>query len=1433
MTSAIPPTVQHETASQQTSAPNAASDTNTSLSGAVPAQLPGRSYASATKTASPASTTPAGAPAPSQNAKPSTESPVNGATSMAQGGPQAASAAPNGTPTEHGRKSSVIISAQGASGSTPNGGPVGQNNRPPISFGMMNQGSPMPSASAPYQSQNPSLSAPPRDPRVISPAHSPSPIPQPPASGGRPPSGFQNQNNGMTFGSMGGESDPMRQNQNGPLGPGMPMHERRVSSQGMHGDPNMNRNFQAPNGRGRGFQGPYAAQSPGMQYRQMPGGPPRPGSGMPPQFQTGMPPGSPYNRGRNSPALPHQQPNMQPQHMSNPQMYGGGYQGMGGQGHPQGVYNYYDPQSGYYPPQWPGQQGAPSPRPGSYPSPFPSGPTGMAPPFYPPNMSRSASQVSERPPSSMGQPATPAMSNAPPSGQPAAAQQASSFVKPNKTSRAIKITNPLTGEVVSSKASATPTASAQPQNPVIVSTPNAPTPPPRTASAQHERTESKSTMTAEEKKRAFQEEVNRRRMGEPAKEEPEAAKPTEAKAVAEVPSKKDSMEATEPAKDVVKEATAETEKAAATDAGDDEAKKDADAAASAATKEPVEETPKEETEDERLEREIAEMEAKEKEEEEREAAYQAKKNAEKAANAKVEAEKAAKADEELKRQEREAEEREEQRERERETGKSAPQEPDSQSKDMFESLKKPEIGPGASAPASGTETPASEDAEASSMPPPSQPASTTQPRGLGAQKPKPAHLKLETSKRVEPAEPTPGMQALKSARFLEIKEEAKYPDGFKSPNPALNVAGARKGRAYDKAFLLQFQPVFKEKPSVDWDQKVRDTLGPGDEPGSARPGSARTPSSSMGRQPSGRPGPSSMASFGGPMGNFGGSSGPRTLPPGTTSQERFQASQQSGRPGMGNMPMGRAPSQFGGMQPAGMNRTNSSLAMGNMVPGSPRVPSTRGGRGGSSRRGDRTMSKKEEAEMASKMPLTAHMDLKPLEKSGSGWKPTSIGQPMQASHDLSGNMAPDMVQRKVKAALNKMTPSTFDKISDQILEIAGQSKNESDGRTLRQVIQLTFEKACDEAHWAEMYARFCSKMLSTMSPDIRDETVLDKAGNLVVGGALFRKYLLNRCQEEFERGWQVNLPEKPEGETQEAALLSDEYYVAAAAKRRGLGLIQFIGQLYKLRMLTLRIMHECVMKLLNFEGDPDESAVENLTTLLRSVGATMESDEQGTGLLSTYFERIENNLLKSDALPSRPKFMLLDLVDLRKANWKGKNDGTKGPKTIDQIHAEAEAAQRAQEAERQRTAQRGGGGRPPAGRGDARNFSSNMPPPDYKSNMLGTDDLRKLQNRNRPAAGGGGLGPGGSLGPGGGLGARAGSRRGNLGPTSSGNTTRTNTPPVEKEKKEEPSSQNAFGALASLDSGEAPEESTEASPPSARNRSKSPLPAEKAEGPTA
>ncbi|KAG9684104.1 ARM repeat-containing protein, partial [Aureobasidium melanogenum] len=1304
--------------------------------------------------------------------------------------PQSSSKPSNMQNGDHGRKPSVIISASGTTGQIPNGGPQTQSSRPNINFGSMNgpTGSPAIASSVPVQQTTPNLAA--ANPNIISPSHSPSPIPQPAASGGKPPANLPGQSNAPNFGSFGAENG---ENNAAPLTPSsQPAHMRRPSTQSQHSDAGMRSNFVPGNGRGRGFTpGGYNPHSPAQSHRPLPyqqRGPPN----MPPQAgmnQYGAPmansPGGAY-RGRNgSPAMAHAQPFM-PQGMHNqPQMYPG-------QPHlnpqQQALYSMqppYDAYQGYYQPFYPQgaqyQQGAPpSPRPNNpYPASYGGPPAHMNSPYHNP-MSRSGSQISERPGSSVGQPNASAPGvpqTAPTPGTPTPVS--SNFQIPTKTkSKAIVIKNDKGEELTFDKK-----PSPAPQSPAIVS--SAPTPPPRTPSVQHNRTESKSTKTDAETKSAFQEQVKRQLEAQRAKEEAEK-KAVQDKEDADKKALQDKDDAEKKAAQEKEEAEAKAKKEqeeADAKAAKEKEEADKKAAEEASAKEAADKAKSDEDEaarlkreeDERIEREIAEMEEAERLEEERERAYQEKKAKEKEAQAAKDKEAADKADEEMKRLEREAEELELKKEKEREGEASSEKTDEQKAEDakLFASLKKPTFGPGAT-----------EEAAAPAEPAPA--------------KSKPANLKLDTIKNVEPAQPTAGMQSLKSARFLEIKnDQFSYPEGFKSPNPALNQSGKRVGKEYDMEFLLQFQSIFKEKPTVDWDLRVKETLGEGD--GSGRQNS-RGGASMGGRQPSNR-GPSQFSA----MGNFA-SGNTRTLPAGTTSADRFNASSGRGGP----MGMGR-----GGAFPGqgSLSRTNSLQAMAGMGgPGSPRTNTSR--RGGGSKRGNPSRHhEREDANAAKNMPLTAGQELKPLEKSTTGWTARSVGAPAAAAAPADGQMPPDMVQRKVKAALNKMTPENFERISDQIIEIANQSKKESDGRTLRQVIQLTFEKACDEAHWAGTYAKFCSKMLTSMSNEIVDETIRDRSGQPVVGGGLFRKYLLNRCQEEFERGWEANLPPMPEGK--EATLLSDEYYIAAAAKRKGLGLIQFIGELYKLGMLTVKIMHQCVLRLLNFEGQPDESAVENLSKLLKAVGATMDSTEQGHQLVNVYYERVASILEQHKDMPSRSRFMLMDIIDLRKNNWKSR-DADKGPKTIEEIHAEAEAAQAAAELERQRN-NSNRGGRAPMGRGDARSFSGHggMPPPDYPRNQVGMDDLRRLQARGSQRQASAGLGP--QLGPSSLFSSsRSGSGRKGLGPPrdgeGSGPTSRSGTP--SQQKKEETTHVNAFSALAALENQENEGADDVASPPS-------------------
>lgn len=1311
------------TSAQQNSVPASNSSASTSST---------PSYASAAGAAKKPQSTPvvatgSSASAP-HHAKSSSTSPLNGRPSIMPAVPPVSAASPavaHGTSSANGESHARDPSVTLANG--PSGASAPKN----IQFGF--QDSPAASHSSPQPGSAP-IAIPGGNPRVTSPQNSPSPIPQPSATGGGRPLSGAAPGNAMTFGSFGGDSERphMRtasssQDPNALASHASP-HMRRSSSHS-HNDmgsqqippqPGMGRGGFPGAGRGRGsfnnYNQPNMGYPPGPNFGR--GAPNQGRGGMPPNFNPNsrQPPfGTPPQAHRSpamNPAIPHQQPpNVPPNNM--PGFY---YPPppMGPTQVPQNFYQnqYYDPnmrgnmQMGGYP-GYPMMHGQGSPAP-NFQQPYGQGP--YAPPGGQP-MSRQGSQVStheHRPASSASQgppsQGTPQTHHA--QIKPAIVSSPQQFTRPPKKSAALIIKNPQgeTVDLAHLKAPASPAPSSQQSKtpPVVASTP----PPPAAAAKPpaHARSESSgTTKTAEEVRNEFKEKMKQAAMAEKAKDEA-AAKAKEAETAAAAEKEKAAAEEKAKAEEAAKAAAAEKAKA-------EEAKK----AEPAPTKE--EPAKAAETEEEELERIIREMEEADAKREADEEERRAKRKVEDEAKKKKEEEdrkaNAAANDQKLRDAEAEMERLEEEREAKRRAASSA---------DVQALLKGTEDNK--------TETPSTDEAadKLAKLSIEDKPgAAATAKSGPGGRGNKPAALNLAPLKTnsVEPPQPSAALQSLKTARLLDTIKTDIYPAGIQSPNPALNAAVSRKGTSfkYDPSFLLQFKSVFTEQPSLDFNQQVKSLIGDGD---GGRSASARTPAS--GRQPS-------KGGSGFPMmGSFGATT--RTLPPGTTSEQRMAMSAGSmPRPAIGGpIQSFRGP---GSAFPGGSSMARSSSSSMGSHSG------RQGSKGGRHPSKQNTGNSKQEAQAAKTMPLTAGMKIEALNTSTTGWKPTSIGKPIVSTVKEGEHMDPAMVQRKVKAALNKMTPENFEKISEQILTIAAQSKDETDGRTLRQVIQLTFEKATDEAHWASMYAKFCKRMLETMSPDIRDESIIDRTGQVVSGGNLFRKYLLNRCQEEFERGWKTNLPEPKEAaegdkKSMEAVMLSEEYYIAAALKRRGLGLVQFIGELYKLGMLTERIMHECVKKLVDYSGVPDEAEIESLSKLLRTIGGNLDATEKGRVMMDVYFARIQS-MVDHPELPSRLKFMLMDIIDLRRANWVSK-EANKGPKTLEEVRAEAEAAAAAKAAEAARSSQRGGPGRPQLGRGDARGYNSGFPQP--APNQIGMDDLRRLKGgANRTSSSGMTLGP--------------------------------------------------------------------------------------------
>uniref|UniRef100_A0A8C2E8P8 Eukaryotic translation initiation factor 4 gamma, 1a n=1 Tax=Cyprinus carpio TaxID=7962 RepID=A0A8C2E8P8_CYPCA len=249
--------------------------------------------------------------------------------------------------------------------------------------------------------------------------------------------------------------------------------------------------------------------------------------------------------------------------------------------------------------------------------------------------------------------------------------------------------------------------------------------------------------------------------------------------------------------------------------------------------------------------------------------------------------------------------------------------------------------------------------------------------------------------------------------------------------------------------------------------------------------------------------------------------------------------------------------------------------------------------------------------------------------------------------------------RRVRSVLNKLTPQMFQQLMKQVTELTIDTEER-----LKGVIDLIFEKAISEPNFSVAYANMCRCLMGLKVP------TSDKPGVTVN----FRKLLLNRCQKEFEKDKdddeifeQKQKELDAAAEEEERQRLKEELEEAKdKARRRSLGNIKFIGELFKLKMLTEPIMHDCIVKLLK---NHDEESLECLCRLLSTIGKDLDF-EKAKPRMDQYFHQMEK-ITKEKKTSSRIRFMLQDVLDLRKSNWVPRR-GDQGPKTIDQIHKEAE-----------------------------------------------------------------------------------------------------------------------------------------------------------------
>ncbi|XP_063767488.1 eukaryotic translation initiation factor 4 gamma 3 isoform X7 [Eleginops maclovinus] len=298
-----------------------------------------------------------------------------------------------------------------------------------------------------------------------------------------------------------------------------------------------------------------------------------------------------------------------------------------------------------------------------------------------------------------------------------------------------------------------------------------------------------------------------------------------------------------------------------------------------------------------------------------------------------------------------------------------------------------------------------------------------------------------------------------------------------------------------------------------------------------------------------------------------------------------------------------------------------------------------------------------------------------LKKSENAWKP-GMKRPEAVVDDPEVQNTQELF-KKVRSILNKLTPQKFNQLMKQVTDLTIDTEER-----LKGVIDLVFEKAIDEPSFSVAYGNMC-RCLATLKVPMTDKP------NTTVN---FRKLLLNRCQKEFEKDKVDDVVfERKQKELDSAASttererLQEELEEAKdKARRRSIGNIRFIGELFKLKMLTEAIMHDCVVKLLK---NHDEESLECLCRLLTTIGKDLDFEKakfqcileqrslrselqaDQSPRMDQYFNQMEK-IVKERKTSSRIRFMLQDIIDLRLHNWVSRR-ADQGPKTIEQIHKEA------------------------------------------------------------------------------------------------------------------------------------------------------------------
>lgn len=297
-----------------------------------------------------------------------------------------------------------------------------------------------------------------------------------------------------------------------------------------------------------------------------------------------------------------------------------------------------------------------------------------------------------------------------------------------------------------------------------------------------------------------------------------------------------------------------------------------------------------------------------------------------------------------------------------------------------------------------------------------------------------------------------------------------------------------------------------------------------------------------------------------------------------------------------------------------------------------------------------------------------------LKEAENAWRPQTLLSPTGTADVVNDDIPEEEKKtaellKQFRSILNKLTPENFSKLMEKLKVLKIDTVERLDS-----CISLVFEKAITEPNYASSYATLCKEVSDVFIVPLDPNNPTNEQQK-----AVFKKRLITQCQREFEKNrdnklfknTQARLKEIDEetDPTKKEEMKAEFDFESTKMRKRAVGTVHFIGELYKIEMLTSKIMRSCITHLL----DPSmcsEDTLECLCKLLSTVGKRLEKLDKNKIDLTEYFSMLEKLADKNNpiGISSRIRFMIQDVIECRLNNWTPRKlQRENKPLTMDEI----------------------------------------------------------------------------------------------------------------------------------------------------------------------